>query len=612
MVFDYDLIVVGAGLSGLIVARNFAEAGARVLVLEAGHRVGGRIYDVYHTDYFRAARPKTSHEKSICNVIAAGADRFDANRHDYLIREIKRYGLTHSRHQPELNSCFFRSSKFDIKTMQQYFEEELLQKPPSNHTCKGSNAKDVKSEDIKNNSRLGIISSLNSDKRRSKTTLQQVIDKMNFDASVFDQSLGFDQIDMKEMDCSFSDYIKHHLNLNDDDDEDIIQFLKLQIFLLLGAEADDISTLMILQQVKQFNGDTKQMLLFPMQYDYLEEGFGMLLDCITKDILRYPGCEIRLNTSVIAISSIVSERDIPRVPKYDFPLPSSVLYTTKVKLSTGHELHSLGTIVTIPLNTVLSIQFNPSLPSHALRGSERCNGNRNYLKVFCYAEGVTVRISQLFSKWNYSHNCDCETIAHKLVDDENVLDPDIGATKRKIYTRRIMDAEYYDISKLIAEKAGRKKYSIVSMIARREDILQRRIGSIVQSYKQIHPDINLRLDSPYLTADDLDSNVLEPDVKSVVGDLSSIFYYDFARDKNIRSTWFNLRVGSSQLHSLMLRELSCPWGSENQSLYITGADMSSYWTGWLEGAAFSADQATKVMLPYLFPPRIERNFARKV
>lgn len=44
--FDVDVLVVGAGMAGLTVARALAERGMKVRVMEARDRVGGRVYSV--------------------------------------------------------------------------------------------------------------------------------------------------------------------------------------------------------------------------------------------------------------------------------------------------------------------------------------------------------------------------------------------------------------------------------------------------------------------------------------------------------------------------------------------------------------------------------------
>jgi monoamine oxidase len=43
----WDVIVVGAGAAGLAAAQSLNKAGKRVLVLEARHRIGGRVWTAY-------------------------------------------------------------------------------------------------------------------------------------------------------------------------------------------------------------------------------------------------------------------------------------------------------------------------------------------------------------------------------------------------------------------------------------------------------------------------------------------------------------------------------------------------------------------------------------
>jgi hypothetical protein len=76
---DIRVLVIGAGLTGLIAARDLAEKGIKVTILEASNRVGGRVYS--------PCFPGTSLTTDL------GGEWFYPEVHLNFAGEVERYGL---------------------------------------------------------------------------------------------------------------------------------------------------------------------------------------------------------------------------------------------------------------------------------------------------------------------------------------------------------------------------------------------------------------------------------------------------------------------------------------------------------------------------------------
>jgi len=107
----YDVIIIGAGATGLMAARELTRAGKRVLILEARNRIGGRIY--------------TFSGNGFSVPVEAGAE-FIHGEAKVTINVLKEYGIAYAKTGGEFKQIRHGKQRGEITGEQYYKLEKLL------------------------------------------------------------------------------------------------------------------------------------------------------------------------------------------------------------------------------------------------------------------------------------------------------------------------------------------------------------------------------------------------------------------------------------------------------------------------------------------------------
>lgn len=112
---DFDVVVVGAGLTGSILARHFADIGKHVLIIEKRNHIAGNMYDYINEDGIRVQKygPHSFHTNN--EDVNRYIQKFTSTE-DYIL---KCSVFMHGQYTP---------SPFNFKTIDQFYSKEDAQK----------------------------------------------------------------------------------------------------------------------------------------------------------------------------------------------------------------------------------------------------------------------------------------------------------------------------------------------------------------------------------------------------------------------------------------------------------------------------------------------------
>ena len=116
--YNYDIIIVGGGISGLFTGYKLSETGLRILIIESSERLGGRIKTIHTNDILYeigGARFHKTHTKllSLINELDLKNDIIELpEKIDYILRKGKKYKTENKLTLNELlNEAILKSKK---------------------------------------------------------------------------------------------------------------------------------------------------------------------------------------------------------------------------------------------------------------------------------------------------------------------------------------------------------------------------------------------------------------------------------------------------------------------------------------------------------------------
>ena len=335
----YDLVVIGAGLCGLIAARDSAKLGCRVKIVEASGRAGGQVWCIDHV--------------GINQTIALGAEWVNSVKHDALMSEFKRYGIT-------LDEFSFRHEY---------------------------NLYGGKGDKAKLSERKSFLNQLKQD-----PLYIQAMRLINWDISFISFKDGYFQPDSEHFDMPFTQYIAERLQVPET--SPIYEFIRTQVYHFTGGNANTQSALGVLYIIAGFRSaenafsiETELLKRYP---NALKQYLISLLDDIEK-----LNIEIIYNKPVVGVYKQEIALKPSRIPNYDYPKLSNTIKTVLIKCADKEEIKTRSVIVAISLKCIPSIRFIPELPLSIKQAAERCNASEDFLKIYVFAAGISQDICRL-------------------------------------------------------------------------------------------------------------------------------------------------------------------------------------------------------------------------
>jgi monoamine oxidase len=137
------------------------------------------------------------------------------------------------------------------------------------------------------------------------------------------------------------------------------------------------------------------------------------------------------------------------------------------------------------------------------------------------------------------------------------------------------------------------------------------LNDLKRNLKTVHPEIQLiTLEKKSLEINNIENSILTNSQILSKEFEEHCWKEDFISCPWLRSSWFNLKFGTSHLHVQATLDAAFPWGPENDIVKFACSDLNQSWTGWLEGGIIAGKKAANSLHLSLFPSKIPKNFTK--